>query len=126
MIKTFRRQRFGLSSARSAIASGAPGHNPNSQSNGSFIKKRLVASALLASSLLLTATAEATHRKMMQMEVVKSQQVTMEHGSKAIVHVVKMNGHLMVVIPRERIPDPLYQQLFRHPCTQDYGTGYCD
>lgn len=91
-----------------------------------FMDKRLIAAALLAATFLFTAAAEANHRKMMQMEFVKSQEVTMAHGSKATVYVVKMNGHMMVVVPSEKIGDPLYQQLFRHSCSQDYGTGYCD
>jgi hypothetical protein len=33
-------------------------------------------------------------------------------GKTATVYVVKMNGHVMVAIPEENIPDALHQQLF--------------
>ena len=74
------------------------------------MSKRLLTAALVTAAVLFAATAEAKH--MMQVEMVKSQEVTMTDGSKATVYVVKMNGHTMVAIPEDKIPDALHQQLF--------------
>ncbi len=75
------------------------------------MSKRLITAALVTAAVLFAVTAEAKHGKMMQVEMVKSQDVTMD-GKTATVYVVKMNGHVMVAIPEENIPDALHQQLF--------------
>jgi hypothetical protein len=75
--------------------------------------KRLITAALITAAVLFAATAEAKHGKMMKVEMVKSQEVTMEGGKSATVYVVKMNGHTMIAIPEESIPDALHQQLFK-------------
>lgn len=75
--------------------------------------KRLITAALVTAAVLFAVGAEAAkHGKMMRVEVMKSQEATMENGSKATVYIVKMNGHTMVAIPEEGIPDALHQQLF--------------
>lgn len=75
------------------------------------MSKRLLTAALVTAAVLFAATAEAK-KHMMEVEMVKSQEVTMTDGSKATVYVVKMNGHTMVAIPEDKIPDALHQQLF--------------
>jgi hypothetical protein len=78
-----------------------------------FMNKRLITAALVTVAVLFAvAAAEAKHGKMMKVEMVKSQEVSMEGGKKATVYVVKMNGHTMIAIPEESIPDALHQQLF--------------
>ncbi|PNG25272.1 hypothetical protein [Methylocella silvestris] len=72
---------------------------------------RTLAGAALAAGVLFAGVAEAKTR-MMHVQLLKSQQATFENGSKATVYVVKMNGHTMVAIPAENIPDALHQQLF--------------
>ncbi|MGO9675547.1 MAG: hypothetical protein ACLPSF_15505 [Methylocella sp.] len=74
------------------------------------MSKRFITAALVTAAVLTAATAEAKH--MMQVEMVKSQEVTLADGGKATVYVVKMNGHTMVAIPEDKIPDALHQQLF--------------
>jgi hypothetical protein len=76
------------------------------------MSKRLITAALVTAAVLFAATAEAKHGKMMQVELVKSQEVTMDGGKKATVYVVKMDGHVMVAIPEDSIPDALHQQIF--------------
>lgn len=77
-----------------------------------FMPKRLITAALVTAAVLFALAAEARHGKMMKVEMVKSQEVTMADGSKATVYVVKMEGHTMVAIPEDKIPDALHQQLF--------------
>lgn len=77
------------------------------------MSKRLITAALVTAAVLFSATADAKkHGKMMEVEMVKSQEVTMDGGKKATVYVVKMDGHVMVAIPEDAIPDALHQQLF--------------
>lgn len=73
------------------------------------MSRRLMTAVLVTAATLFAVAAEA--KKMMQVEMVKSQEVTMD-GKKATVYVVKMNGHTMIAIPEENIPDALHQQLF--------------
>ncbi|MEJ0096423.1 MAG: hypothetical protein WDN46_24350 [Methylocella sp.] len=75
--------------------------------------KRLITAALAITAILFAASAEAKHGKMIKVEMVKSQEVTMEGGKSGTVYVVKMNGHTMIAIPEESIPDALHQQLFK-------------
>ncbi|ACK49826.1 hypothetical protein Msil_0856 [Methylocella silvestris BL2] len=81
--------------------------------------------SLLACGVLFSGAAEAKHGKMMQVELINMQRATMENGAKATVYVVKMDGHMMVAIPANHISDSLRRQLFRTPCKQNFGTGYC-
>ena len=74
--------------------------------------KPLITAALLTAAVFYAATAEAKHGKTMQVEMVKSQEATMADGSTATVYVIKMNGHTIVAIPEDKIPDALHQQLF--------------
>lgn len=62
------------------------------------MSKRLIAAAFAAAALLFTANAEAKHGKMMMVEMIKSQEVTLPDGKKAMAYVVKMNGEMMVGI----------------------------
>ncbi|PNG25269.1 hypothetical protein [Methylocella silvestris] len=81
--------------------------------------------ALLACGVLFSGAAEAKPGKMMQVELIKMQRATMANGAKATVYIVKMDGHMMVAIPSNQISDSLRRQLFRTPCKQNFGTGYC-
>jgi hypothetical protein len=76
------------------------------------MNKRLITAALVTAAVLFAVTAEAKHGKMIRVEMLKSQEVTMAGGEKATVYIVKMDGHTMVAIPEDKIPDALHQQLF--------------
>ncbi len=52
--------------------------------------KRLITAALAITAILFAASAEAKHGKMIKVEMVKSQEVTMEGGKSGTVYVVKM------------------------------------
>ncbi len=73
--------------------------------------KHLISAAVVVAAIVFAVAADAKG-KMMSVEMVKSQEVTMAEGVKATVYVVKMNGHTMVAIPEDKIPDALHQQLF--------------
>lgn len=77
------------------------------------MSKRLITAALATAAILFAASAEAKKggHHMMMVEMMKKQDVTID-GKTATVFVVKMNGHMMVAIPEENIPDALHQQLF--------------
>ncbi|MEJ0094949.1 MAG: hypothetical protein WDN46_16435 [Methylocella sp.] len=80
--------------------------------------QKLIACAIVTTSLLFAATAEAKHGHKMMVEVLKSQEVTMAGGVKATVDLVKMHGgKMMVGIPLDKIPPEMYEQL----CAR----GYC-
>ncbi|ACK50576.1 hypothetical protein Msil_1628 [Methylocella silvestris BL2] len=72
---------------------------------------RLIPAAAFGAALFFAAG--AVEAKMMQVELVKQQEVTLADGKKATVYVVKMNGHTMVAMPESTIPDALHQQLFK-------------
>ena len=73
--------------------------------------KRVIPAAILGAALF--AAAGAAEAKMMEVELVKQQEVTLADGAKATVYVVKMDGHMMVALPADKIPDGLHQQLFK-------------
>ena len=78
------------------------------------MKKRLLVAAMSSIAVLLFAAgaqAKYHHGSRTCVEVLKAKGVMMDKG-KAHVFVVNMNGHMMVAIPAEMIPDPLHQQLF--------------
>ncbi|PNG26627.1 hypothetical protein CR492_07460 [Methylocella silvestris] len=72
---------------------------------------RLIPAAFLGATLLFAAS--AVEAKMMKVELVKQQEVTLADGKKVTVYVVKMDGHMMVAMPESSIPDALHQQLFK-------------
>jgi hypothetical protein len=74
------------------------------------MSKRLFTAALIAAGVIFAAG--ASEAKTMQVDLIKSQEVTTADGSKATVYVVKMHGHTMVAIPEDKIPDALHQQIF--------------
>ena len=74
------------------------------------MSKRLIIAAFVGAAALFAVAAEA---KMMEVEMLKSQEVTLADGTKTTVYVVKMDGHMMVAFPEDRIPDALHQQLFK-------------
>jgi hypothetical protein len=80
---------------------------------------KLITCAIVTASLLFAATAEAKkHGRMMMVEVLKTQEVTMAGGGKAMVDLVKMHGgQMMVGVPLDKVPPEMYQQL----CAR----GYC-
>ena len=65
------------------------------------MSQRLIAAAIAATAFLFAATAEAKHGKMMTVEMIRTQDVTLPDGKKATVYVVKMNGHMMIGIPSD-------------------------
>ena len=77
------------------------------------MKKPILAAAISVVAVLsFAASAQARHRSGATcVQVLKSKDVTMEKG-RAHVFVVNMNGHMMVAIPADMVPDPLHQQLF--------------
>lgn len=80
------------------------------------MKKRVLAAAVIAliAVPLFAAGAEAkSHHGKTCVEIIKSQDVTMDKG-KTHVYVVNMNGQKMVAIPADMAPDPLHQQLFTY------------
>jgi hypothetical protein len=74
------------------------------------MSKRLIVAAFIGAAALFAIAAEA---KMMEVEMLKSQEVTLADGRKTTVYVVKMDGHMMVAFPENMIPDALHQQLFK-------------
>jgi hypothetical protein len=78
------------------------------------MKKRLLTATISALAVLMFAAgaqARSHHGGKTCVEILKSKDVMMDKG-KAHVFVVNMNGHEMVAIPADMIPDPLHQQLF--------------
>jgi hypothetical protein len=73
------------------------------------MSKRLITAAFVAAAMF----AFAAEAKMMEVEMLKSQEVTLADGTKTTVYVVKMDGHTMVALPEDKIPDALHQQLFK-------------
>lgn len=66
---------------------------------------------------LLATGAEAKyhhHGKMMMVEILRSKEIRMKKGM-ARVFVVNMNGHKMIAIPADMVPDDLIKGLY------DYG-----
>ncbi|WP_395667155.1 hypothetical protein [Methylocella sp.] len=72
--------------------------------------KQALFAAVLGAAVSCGAVAQA---KMMEVDVVKSQEVTFADGTKGTVYLVKMDGHMMVALPEGKMPDALHQQLFR-------------
>ncbi|WP_374310000.1 hypothetical protein [Methylocella sp.] len=74
------------------------------------MSKRLIAAVVLGAAL--SCAAAGAQAKMMEVDVMKTQEVTFPDGTKGTVYVVKMNGHMMVALPDDKTPDVLRQQLF--------------
>ena len=71
----------------------------------------LAASFAAVLALFAASSAEAAIRHMVQ--VYKTMQVTTQDGRKLDLEVVKMNGHMMVLVPEDAMPDFFHQQLFK-------------
>jgi hypothetical protein len=56
-------------------------------------------------------SAEAATRHMV--EVVKTMEVTTQAGRKINLDVVEMNGHMMVLVPEDAVPDFFHQKIFK-------------
>jgi hypothetical protein len=80
------------------------------------IKTKIAAiSAAAAVALLVASSADAAHHHhhMMKVEMMGHTTATMNDGTKLDVDIVKVNGHMMVMIPAEELPDYLHQQIFK-------------
>lgn len=86
--------------------------------------KIAAASAATALTLLVATSASAAedhmaghhmmaHHHMMTVEMMGHTTATMNDGTKLNVDIVKMNGHMMVMIPEGDLPDYLHQQIFK-------------
>jgi hypothetical protein len=82
------------------------------------IKAKITAvSAAAAVALLVASSADAgTHmakHHMMMVAMMGHTTATMDDGTKLDVDIVKVNGHMMVMIPAGELPDYLHQQIFK-------------
>jgi len=71
-------------------------------------------SAAVAVALLLGSAAYAAHRHhRVSVEIMGHTTATLNDGTTLDVDIVRMGGHIMVMIPRDELPDYLHQQVFR-------------
>jgi len=79
------------------------------------LKATLAACALAFAFAATNANAAAMHHHhhRMMVEMMDHTTATLNDGTKLDVDVVKMNGHMMVAIPADELPDYLHQQIFR-------------
>ncbi len=76
--------------------------------------KATLAACSLAFALATTGASAATHHHhRMSVEMMGHTTATLNDGTKLDVDIVKMNGHMMVAIPADELPDYLHQQIFR-------------
>jgi hypothetical protein len=77
--------------------------------------KATVAAVSLALALVASSSAGAAtrHHHHMSVEMMGHTTATLNDGTKLDVDIVKMNGHMMIAIPAEELPDYLHQQIFR-------------
>jgi len=77
------------------------------------MSNRVITAVLVTAAVLFAATAEAKHGKMMRVQLMKTQEVTMADGTKTTAYVVEMNGGgTVVAIPADKISADLHKQLF--------------
>lgn len=77
------------------------------------MRKQLITAALMTGVVLLATAADAKHGKMMRVEMMKMQEVTMADGTKTKVFFVTMNGGATVIaFPADKLPADLHKQLF--------------
>ena len=75
-------------------------------------QKLAVATFLVAAVLTPIAAYAKHHHHFVSVEMMRNTMATMKDGTKLHVQVIKMNGHMMVVIPMADLPDYLRQQIF--------------
>jgi hypothetical protein len=79
--------------------------------------KATIAAGSLALALFASASANAAamhhHHHRMSVEMMGHSTATLNDGTKLDVDIVKMDGHMMVAIPADELPDYLHQQIFR-------------
>jgi hypothetical protein len=78
--------------------------------------KATIAAGSLALALFASASANAAamhHHHRMSVEMMGHTTATLNDGTKLDVDIVKMDGHMMVAIPADELPDYLHQQIFR-------------
>ncbi len=79
--------------------------------------KATIAAGSLALALFASTGANAAamhhHRHRMSVEMMGHTTATLNDGTKLNVDIVKMNGHMMVAIPADELPDYLHQQIFQ-------------
>lgn len=79
--------------------------------------KATIAAGSLALALFASTNANAAmshhHHHRMSVEMMGHTTATLNDGTKLDVDIVKMDGHMMVAIPAEELPDYLHQQIFR-------------
>ncbi|MEJ0052598.1 MAG: hypothetical protein WDN02_15585 [Methylovirgula sp.] len=74
---------------------------------------KFVGVTFLAAAVLAPIAAYAGHHHhFVSVEMMRHTMATMKDGTKMHVQVVKMNGHMMVMIPMADLPDYLRQQIF--------------
>jgi EAL domain-containing protein (putative c-di-GMP-specific phosphodiesterase class I) len=71
-----------------------------------------LALALFASSNANAAMAMSHHHHRTSVEMMGHTTATLNDGTKLDVDIVKMDGHMMVAIPADELPDYLHQQIF--------------
>ena len=77
--------------------------------------KATIAAGSLALALFVSTDANAAmhhHHHRMSVEMMGHTTATLNDGTKLNVDIVKMNGHVMVAIPADELPDYLHQQIF--------------
>jgi hypothetical protein len=83
---------------------------------GTFVRKTFsrfaIASLLTPIFLTPLAAHPRHHHHFVSVEMMRAATATMTDGTKLHVEIVKMNGHTMVAIPMDDLPDYLHQQLF--------------
>jgi hypothetical protein len=72
-----------------------------------------LAFALFASTGANAAAMHHHHHHRMSVEMMGHTTATLNDGTKLDVDIVKMDGHMMVAIPADELPDYLHQQIFR-------------
>ncbi|HEY0144780.1 MAG: hypothetical protein WDN29_05740 [Methylovirgula sp.] len=77
--------------------------------------KATIAASSLALAFFASTGANAAmhhHHHRMSVEMMGHTTATLNDGTKLDVDIVKMNGHMMVAIPADELPDYLHQQIF--------------
>jgi hypothetical protein len=77
--------------------------------------KATLAAGSLALALFASSNANAAmhHHHSMTVEMMGHTTATLNDGTKLDVDIVKMDGHMMVAIPANELPDYLHQQIFK-------------
>jgi len=77
------------------------------------LKATLAACSLAFAFVATNADAAVRHHHRVTVEMMEHTTATLKDGTKLDVDVVKMNGHMMIAIPADELPDYLHQQIFR-------------